>query len=163
MYVQNASTLIYHRYQTLTKVLRYLKYMPNWLLFSTNKNWIQTIWKQYIKSTVRPVSMMVQQDGATSHTSNRSITILRNLFPDRLISLRGDIGWPQRSPDLSLATFFFGDISNRESTNTGQSICSRWKPQYLRKFRTSQSIWSAVQWKTSAIDFTTVSTLTAGT
>ena len=50
--------------------------------------------------------MMVQQDGATSHTSNRSITILRNLFPDRLISLRGDIGWPPRSPDLSPCDFF---------------------------------------------------------
>ena len=50
--------------------------------------------------------MMVQQDGATSHTSNRSITILRNLFPDRLISLRGDIGWPHAHQICLLAIFF---------------------------------------------------------
>lgn len=47
-----------------------------------------------------------QQDGATSHTSRRAIGILRDMFPGRLISLRGDIGWPARSPDLNPCDFF---------------------------------------------------------
>lgn len=47
-----------------------------------------------------------QQDGATSHTSRRSMEMLRELIPGRLVSLRGDIAWPPRSPDLSPCDFF---------------------------------------------------------
>jgi hypothetical protein len=50
-----------------------------------------------------------QQDGATAHTARRSLGVLREMFPGRLISLRGDVGWPARSPDLSPCTFSFGD------------------------------------------------------
>ena len=32
--------------------------------------------------------------------------MLRELFPGRLVSLRGDISWPPRSPDLSPCDFF---------------------------------------------------------
>ena len=32
--------------------------------------------------------------------------ILREMFPGRLISLCGDIGWPARSPDLNPCDFF---------------------------------------------------------
>jgi hypothetical protein len=52
-----------------------------------------------------------QQDGATAHTSRRSLAILRELVPGRLLSLRGDIAWPPRSPDLSPCDFFFGDTT----------------------------------------------------
>ena len=48
-----------------------------------------------------------QQDGVTAHTSLRSLSILREMFPGHLISLRGDIGWPARSPDLTPCDFFF--------------------------------------------------------
>jgi len=47
-----------------------------------------------------------QQDGATAHTARRSLGILRELFPSRLISLQGDIGWPARSLDLNPCDFF---------------------------------------------------------
>ena len=47
-----------------------------------------------------------QQDGATAHTARRSMEMLRELFPGRLVSLRGDISWPPRSPDLSPSDFF---------------------------------------------------------
>ena len=47
-----------------------------------------------------------QQDEATSHTSRCSIGILKEMFPNHFISLRGDIGWPARSPDLNPAIFF---------------------------------------------------------
>ena len=45
-------------------------------------------------------------DGATAHTARRSLGILREMFPSRLVSLRGDIGWPARSPDLTPCDFF---------------------------------------------------------
>ena len=47
-----------------------------------------------------------QQDGATAHTARPSLEVLREMFPNRLISLRGDIGWPARSPDLAPCDFF---------------------------------------------------------
>ena len=47
-----------------------------------------------------------QQDGATAHTSRRSHSLLREMFPEHVISLRGDIGWPPRSPDLTPSDFF---------------------------------------------------------
>jgi hypothetical protein len=47
-----------------------------------------------------------QQDGATAHTERRSLGVLREMFPGRLISLRGDVEWPARSPDLSPCDFF---------------------------------------------------------
>ena len=47
-----------------------------------------------------------QQDSATAHTSRPSLSLLREMFPGHLISLRGDIGWPLRSPDLTPLLFF---------------------------------------------------------
>jgi len=47
-----------------------------------------------------------QQDGVTAHTARRSLGVLREMFPGRLNSLRGDVGWPARSPDLSPCDFF---------------------------------------------------------
>ena len=40
-----------------------------------------------------------QQVGAIAHTSQRSLDILRELSAGRLLSLRGDLAWPPRSPD----------------------------------------------------------------
>jgi hypothetical protein len=48
-----------------------------------------------------------RQDGAKDHTSRRSLGILREKFPGLVVSLRGDIGWPLRSPDLTPCDFFF--------------------------------------------------------
>ena len=47
-----------------------------------------------------------QQDGATAHTARISLNVLRRMFPGRLVSLRDDLGWPARSPDLSICDFF---------------------------------------------------------
>ena len=47
-----------------------------------------------------------QQDGATSHTARDSVAVVRNLFPNHVISIYGDITWPARSPNLSACDFF---------------------------------------------------------
>ena len=47
-----------------------------------------------------------QQDGATAHTARDTMQLLREHFPERLISLRGDLPWPACSPDLSPCDFF---------------------------------------------------------
>ena len=64
-----------------------------------------------------------QQDGATAHTSRRSMEVLREMFPGRLISLRGDIGWPARSPDLNPCDFFlWGYLKSKVYINRPQTI-----------------------------------------
>lgn len=47
-----------------------------------------------------------QQDGATAHTARCSRAVLQKMFPGRLISLRENITWPPRSPDLSPCDYF---------------------------------------------------------
>lgn len=60
-----------------------------------------------------------QQDGATAHTARDSMTLLREAFPQKLISRFGDIPWPPRSPDLTPMDFFFyGATLKREFTLT---------------------------------------------
>lgn len=49
---------------------------------------------------------LFQQDGATRHTANVSMELLRLAFPGRLISRNGAIPWPARSPDLTAPDFF---------------------------------------------------------
>ena len=49
-----------------------------------------------------------------SHTSNRSINYLRERFQGRLISRRGDILWPPRSPDLAVPDFFLWGYIKQE-------------------------------------------------
>jgi hypothetical protein len=47
-----------------------------------------------------------QQDGATCHTSNETMTLLKQFFDDRIISKNL---WPPRSPDLTPTDFFLWD------------------------------------------------------
>lgn len=46
------------------------------------------------------------QDGATSHTARHSGQLLQEQFPGGMISLRGDVPWSPRSPDLSSLDYF---------------------------------------------------------
>lgn len=64
-----------------------------------------------------------QQDGATAHTSNTAMPVLRELFPNKLISQRGDIPWPPRSPDLTPMNFFlWGYLKNKVYDTNPRSI-----------------------------------------
>ena len=54
----------------------------------------------------RNSNLWFQQDGATAHTATKSMEVLRKMFPSRLVSLRGDVPWPARSPDLAPCDFF---------------------------------------------------------
>ena len=63
-----------------------------------------------------------QQDGATAHTSRLLSGILRELFSAHLISLRGDLGWPARSPDLNPCNFFLVGILKINSIQPPPSI-----------------------------------------
>ena len=47
-----------------------------------------------------------QQDVATDHTARASMTVVRQMFPQQVVSRFGDVPWPPRSPDLSVCDFF---------------------------------------------------------
>jgi len=53
-----------------------------------------------------------QQDGATAHSSRRSLSLQKEMFPGHVISLRGDIGWLPRSPDFTPCDFFLWGYLN---------------------------------------------------
>lgn len=64
-----------------------------------------------------------QQDGATSHTSNMSLPRVREIFSGKLISRRGDINWPPRSPDLTPMDFFlWGYLKSKVYANQPTSL-----------------------------------------
>lgn len=47
-----------------------------------------------------------QQDGATCHTANDTINLLKETFGERIISRRGPVAWPPRSCDLTPLDYF---------------------------------------------------------
>jgi len=64
-----------------------------------------------------------QKDGATAHTANESMIIVRNMFPGHLISRFGDVLWPHRSPDLSKCDFFlWGYLKSRAYTHKPRTL-----------------------------------------
>jgi len=68
-----------------------------------------------------------QQDGATSHTFNTSMPRVRELFPQKLISRRGDKNWSPRSPDLNPMDFFlWGYLEFKVYVNNPTSL-AQWR------------------------------------
>ena len=47
-----------------------------------------------------------QQDDATCYTANKTIQLLHETFPGRVLSRFGDRNWPPRSCDLTPLNFF---------------------------------------------------------
>jgi hypothetical protein len=51
-------------------------------------------------------SVWFQQAGTTAHTVRASVSVLRDICPQQVISRGGDVPWPARSPDLSACDYF---------------------------------------------------------
>ena len=61
-----------------------------------------------------------QQDGATCHTSNESMTEIESFIDDRIIS---KALWPPRSPDLSPPDFFlWGALKGKAYANKPRTM-----------------------------------------
>jgi hypothetical protein len=56
--------------------------------------------------SVETQTLWFQQDGAMAHTARNAMRVLKDRFPARVISQRGTVEWPARSPDLSACDFF---------------------------------------------------------
>ena len=64
-----------------------------------------------------------QQDGATCHTANETINLLKKTFGERIISRRGPVAWPPRSCDLTpLDYFLWGYVKSVLYTDKPETI-----------------------------------------
>lgn len=64
-----------------------------------------------------------QQDGATAHTARASMEVVRELFPEKVISRFGDLNWPARSPDLTPLDFFlWGYLKSKVYVNRPNTL-----------------------------------------
>ena len=64
-----------------------------------------------------------QHDGATCHTANATLNLLRPIFENRIISERGDVNWPPRSCDLTpLDYFLWGAVKDKCYANHPETI-----------------------------------------
>jgi hypothetical protein len=73
---------------------RYVEMLRNFLTPEISRRGIElsTIWSQ--------------QDGAATYTARASMEFVRERLPQRVISLRGELPWPARSPNLSACDYF---------------------------------------------------------
>lgn len=68
-------------------------------------------------------NMWFQQDGATSHTANVTIDLLKTKFGERVISRNGPVNWPPRSCDLTpLDYFLWGYVKSMVYANKPATI-----------------------------------------
>ena len=64
-----------------------------------------------------------QQDGATCHTANGTIDLLRTVFEYRIISRNSDVNWPPRSCDFTpLDYFLWGAVKDKCYANHAETI-----------------------------------------
>ena len=77
---------------------RYIRMFENCFLSELRRRGINT------------ASMRFQQDEATAHTARASMTAVRAVFPNHVISRFGDLLWPPRSPDLSMCDFYLWEF-----------------------------------------------------
>jgi len=59
-----------------------------------------------LQTSNKPKKDSFSTDGATAHTADHLMRVLRQMFPNKVISRFGDIQWPPRWPDLSSCDYF---------------------------------------------------------
>ena len=78
---------------------------------TVNQENYRTVIRKFYASVRRRRGIVIDrqwfmQDGATPHTANATLELLRQKFGDRVISRRTDIPWAAHSPDLNPLDFF---------------------------------------------------------
>ena len=64
-----------------------------------------------------------QQDGATCHTAEATLDVLRPVFEDRIISRRADVFWPPPFCDLTpLDYYLWGPVTDKCYANKPETI-----------------------------------------
>jgi hypothetical protein len=58
------------------------------------------------RGRINQQTMWFPKDGVTAHTARASMSVKQEMFPGYVISQRGDLSWPARSPDLNVCDYF---------------------------------------------------------
>ena len=61
------------------------------------------------------VNIWFQQDGATWHTAEATLDVLRLVFENRIISCKADVDWPPRSCDLTPLDYYLWGADKPET------------------------------------------------
>ena len=72
-----------------------------------------------------------QQDGAPAHTSDTAMRYLQGQFPGKVISRRGDVVWPPRSPDFVVLDFFTWGYIKKQNWHTARNQ----QPRNIEQFK----------------------------
>ena len=79
------------------------------LTFNAKKVW------SAVRSKATRHNLWFMQDGATCHTTENNLSILKEEFNGRIISNKTDMVWPPNYPDLNLLDYFFWGFIKQES------------------------------------------------
>ena len=67
--------------------------------------------------------ILFQQEGATCHTANVTIDLLRIVFENLITSRNSDVNWPPRSCDLTPFDYFlWGAVKDKCYANQPETI-----------------------------------------
>jgi hypothetical protein len=85
-----------------------------------------------------------RQDGANVLTARAFKEVIREEYPDHVISLRCELPWPSRSPDLSASDHFLWEYLKEKvyTINRGPSMTLR--SQFGSRFQRYQKTWRGV-------------------
>jgi hypothetical protein len=95
------------------------------------------------------------QDGASAPTARASMEVMREMFPEHVIVLRGELSWPARSPVLSASAYFlwgylkakvYTSHISRPPLDDGPSMTSR--RQFGSRFQRYHKTWRSEQRET---------------
>jgi hypothetical protein len=103
---------------------------------TVNAERYQVMLETFLRNDLRPRQfnlMWFQQDGASAHTAQISMKVLRTMFPGTLISRFADITWLARSPDLAVPDYFlWGYVKSKECETCPANI--DYLKQWIREF-----------------------------
>ena len=96
------------------------------------------IWTNFEEEDIG--NIWFQQDGATCHTAEATIDILRSVFEDSIISCRADVVWPNQSCDLTPLDYYLWDAVKDK--------CYADKPETIDALK--DNIREAIWWNTAS-------------
>ena len=75
------------------------------------------MWNEFLFTKIEEKdigNIWFQQDGATCHTAEATLDVLRPVFKDRIISCKADVVWPPRNYDLTpLDYYLWGAVKDK--------------------------------------------------
>ena len=84
------------------------------------------MWNEFLFTKIEEEAIgniWFQQNGATCHTAETTLDILRPVFEDRITSRRADVVWPPRSCDLTPSDYYlWGAVKDKSYIDKPEAI-----------------------------------------